>query len=168
MMFLLRAAFWVGLVLVLLPTGSKKQTIEGPQVNVADAATAATAAVADMSQFCSRRPDTCAIGSRIATMLGHRAKAGAAMVYDFVAQRGEPDAKKNGTPTRDSPVAEQRAAEGVDTTGSIRRMLSHVVPAALLQRSRPTQSQDTLSSSDRQSAWRAPVVQETQIAATAH
>lgn len=169
MMFLLRATFWLGLVLVLLPTGPKKQDIKEPQVNIADAASAATSAVADLSQFCTRRPDTCAVGSRIAAALGQRAKAGAVMVYDLIAQRSDTDTKEDKVaPARHDGVAEARAAQNADTTGSIgARILSAVMPAALMPRPRPGQSQDTLTTSDRQSAWRRPAGPQTQVAAAA-
>src|SRR5690606_3672600 len=86
-MFLLKAAFWLGLVLVLLPTGSKKQTDNAPQINAVEAATAATGALADLSQFCSRRPETCTVGSQVASVLAQRAQDGAVMVYEFVTER---------------------------------------------------------------------------------
>jgi hypothetical protein len=86
MMFLVRMAFWLTLVLVLLPSG-RSEPVEGPQVGAADAVSAASATVSDMRQFCSRQPDACALGSQAVTALGHRAQAGAKMIYDFVTAR---------------------------------------------------------------------------------
>ena len=56
MFFLLRMAFWLGLVLVLLPRDKTPESEKLPQIGVADAVQAATAAVSDMSQFCKRQP----------------------------------------------------------------------------------------------------------------
>jgi hypothetical protein len=89
MMFLLRVAFWMGLVLVLLPTGGS-EPVRGPSVGAADAVTAASAAVSDMRSFCSRQPDACTVGSQAAVSLGHRAQAGAKMLYEFLTERFGP------------------------------------------------------------------------------
>ena len=37
-----------------------------------------------MRQFCERQADACTIGSQAATALGHRAQAGAKMLYEFL------------------------------------------------------------------------------------
>ncbi|MPZ56941.1 MAG: hypothetical protein GEU91_10695 [Rhizobiales bacterium] len=172
MMFLLKAAFWLGLVLVLLPTGSKKQAIDEPQIKAAEAASAATAAVFDLSQFCTRQPGTCAVGSQVATILGQRAQAGAIMVYEFVTERREASKDRNDiVPVRHTPVAEGRGMDRSDTTtGSIGTNGSPaVIPAALVPRPRPAQSHDTLTATDRRAIWRTPELrQETQLRAAAH
>jgi hypothetical protein len=165
MMFLLKAAFWLGLVLVLLPTGTKKHAVDEPQISAAEAATAATGAVADVSQFCTRRPETCSVGSQVGTILAQRAQAGAAMVYEFITERREaaPD-KHEVIPVR------HRSAEGgkpdrSDTTGSIgANGLPAVIPAALMPRPRPTRSHDTLTATDRNPGWRKPeLLQEARL-----
>jgi hypothetical protein len=87
MMFLIRMAFWLGLVLALLP--SFVSSPSPPAATHADfspleAASAATATVSDMRQFCTRQPDACAVGAQAVTAFGQRAQTGAKMVYDFV------------------------------------------------------------------------------------
>src|SRR5450432_3815389 len=49
MFFLLRMAFWLGLVLVLLPRDKTPQSDKLPQLGTSEAVSAATAAVSDMS-----------------------------------------------------------------------------------------------------------------------
>jgi len=90
MFFLIRMAFWSSVVLVLLPTGGSKPT-EAPrsQVGALEAVSAASATVSDMSHFCARQPEACAVGSQAAITLGQRAQAGAKMVYDFLNERME-------------------------------------------------------------------------------
>lgn len=93
MFFLLRMAFWLGLVLVLLPT-DKSQDVDktaAPQVGAADAISAATAAVSDMTQFCTRQPGACAVGGQAATVIGHRAQAGAKKLYNMITEKRPPD-----------------------------------------------------------------------------
>ena len=86
MFFLLRVAFWLTIVLALLPSGNSKP---GAQANVGatDAVAAAGAAVSDMSGFCDRQPEACVVGAQAAVAIGQRAQAGAKMVYEFISDR---------------------------------------------------------------------------------
>src|ERR1700742_3694165 len=93
MFFLLRMAFWLGLVLVLLPLGSSQQVPSsdvGTTVGATDAISAASATVGDLRQFCTRQPDACTVGSHVATALGYKAQAGAKMLYDFLTEQMAP------------------------------------------------------------------------------
>jgi hypothetical protein len=87
MLFLLRVAFWLTVVLALLPYGSSRPIASGPQVGAVDAVVAASAAVSDVSGFCSRQPGACAVGANAAVAIGQRAQAGAKMVYEFINDR---------------------------------------------------------------------------------
>jgi hypothetical protein len=87
MFFLLRMAFWLTIVLVLLPTGSTAPQASAPQIDAADAVVAAGAAVSDMGGFCDRQPEACKVGAQAAAVIGQRAQAGASMVYDFIHER---------------------------------------------------------------------------------
>lgn len=84
MFFLLRVAFWLTVVLVLLPTGSPRTDAPAVQVGAVDAVTAASAAVSDVTGFCDRQPEACVVGTQAAVAIGHRAQAGAKMVYEFL------------------------------------------------------------------------------------
>lgn len=90
MFFLMRMAFWLGLVLVLLPTDPTPESEKLPQIGATQAVTAAGAAMSDMSQFCSRQPAACEVGSQAATVIGHRAQAGARKVYQMITDK-KPD-----------------------------------------------------------------------------
>jgi hypothetical protein len=87
MLFLLRVAFWLTVVLALLPYGSSRPITTGPQVGAVDAVVAASAAVSDVSGFCNRQPGACAVGANAAAAIGQRAQAGAKMVYEFINDR---------------------------------------------------------------------------------
>jgi len=91
MRFLLRIAFWLGLVLVLLPREKTTESDKAPQVGAAEAVQAATAAVSDMSQFCKRQPAACDVGGQAATMIGHRAQEGARKLYHIITDKKAPD-----------------------------------------------------------------------------
>jgi uncharacterized protein DUF5330 len=128
MRLLLRLGFWLTVILVLLPTGGSQPT---PKVNMSavDAMSAAKATVTDMRSFCERQPEACTVGSQAAVAIGHRAQAGAKMLYEYLnEQLGPHDA--------DAPVS--------TATGKPVPM-----PAA-----RP--SQHTLSPADLAPPWRGP------------
>ncbi|MEI4861269.1 DUF5330 domain-containing protein, partial [Klebsiella pneumoniae] len=56
-----------------------------------DAFSAAKAAVDDMRQFCSRQPEACVVGSSAAVAIGHRAQAGAKLIYEFLSEQLGPN-----------------------------------------------------------------------------
>jgi len=86
MLFLLRMAFWLGVVLVLLPTGGAQRSTTDNQVNATDAISAASATVHDLKGFCGREPNACAVGSQLVTTIGYRAQAGAKMLYELLTE----------------------------------------------------------------------------------
>jgi hypothetical protein len=85
MFFLLRMAFWLGVVCVLLPSGGAKSP--DAQIDATQAMTLAGAAVSDARGFCERQPDACKVGGKVAVALGHKAEAGARTIYDFVSTK---------------------------------------------------------------------------------
>ena len=91
MFFLLRMAFWLGLVLVLLPRDKTPESENLPQIGAAEAVQAATAAVSDMSQFCKRQPAACEVGGQAATAIGQRATDGARKIYQIIIDKKPPD-----------------------------------------------------------------------------
>ncbi|HLG80443.1 MAG TPA: DUF5330 domain-containing protein [Bradyrhizobium sp.] len=113
MFFLLRMAFWLGLVLVLLPREKTPESEKLPQLSVSDAVTAASAAVSDMSQFCKRQPQACEVGGQAATVIGVRAQEGARKIYQTITDKAEnkPDNKSDKKPDADK--------KSPDHTGSI-------------------------------------------------
>ena len=110
MFFLLRMAFWLGLVLVLLPSGASRQP-QGNQVDPSEAISAATATVGDLRQFCARQPDACTVGSHVASQLGSRAQAGARMLYEFVTdnlnRKDSDNAGRDGKPAAERALADK-------------------------------------------------------------
>jgi hypothetical protein len=94
MFFLLRLAFWVGLVLVLLPRDRSPDSDKTPQINASEAISAATAAVNDMSQFCKRQPAACEVGGQAATVIGQRAQGGAKKLYQIITDKPDKSDKR--------------------------------------------------------------------------
>jgi hypothetical protein len=91
MFFLMRVAFWLCIVFVLLPTGGSKPSEQtssaSSDFSIVEAVSAATATVSDMRHFCERQPSACAVGSQAAVAFGQRAQAGAKMVYEMINER---------------------------------------------------------------------------------
>jgi Family of unknown function (DUF5330) len=126
MMFLLRTAFWLAVVLALLPSfGPKAAAPAATGVEATEAVTAASETLGDMIQFCSRQPNACAAGVHLASAIGQRAQAGAKMLYGMV---GDKLAKSEGAGDDSAPASP---------------------PAADLK-----VSQNTLNSADLMPAWR--------------
>ncbi len=127
MMFLLRTAFWLAVVLALLPSfGPKASAPAATGVEATEAVTAASETIGDMFQFCNRQPNACAAGIHLASAISQRAQAGAKMLYGMI---GERFAKSENA--EDSQPANASAAD-------------------------VKMSQNTLTSADLMPAWRGP------------
>jgi hypothetical protein len=101
MMFLLRTAFWLAVMLALLPSFAPKAAAPAATgMEATEAVAAASETLGDVFQFCSRQPNACAAGVHLASAIGQRAQAGAKMLYGMV---GEKLAKSEG-------VAEESAS----------------------------------------------------------
>ena len=116
MFFLLRMAFWLGLVLVLLPREKTPDSGKLPQVGASEAVSAATAAVSDMGQFCKRQPQACEVGGHAATVIGQRAQDGARKLYQIITDK-KSDNKNADTKNTDGKNTDSKKAP--DHTGSI-------------------------------------------------
>jgi len=143
MWFLLRMAFWLGLVLVLLPRDKNAESQKLPQISAQEAVQAATAAVSDMSQFCKRQPSACEVGGQAATVIGARAQEGARKIYQMM-KPAEAD-RKSSDPEKKPTEADKKAP---DHTGSIGG--DDADPTLV-----DVASQDTLTPNDLLADWRA-------------
>ena len=110
MFFLLRMAFWLGLVLVLLPREKTPESDKVPQVGASEAVSAATAAVSDMGQFCKRQPAACEVGGQAATAIGQRAQDGARKLYKIITDKKPVTDKKPDHTSSIDPADDAEAA----------------------------------------------------------
>ena len=127
MFFLLRMAFWLGLVLVLLPREKTPESDKLPQIGASEAVQAATAAVSDMGQFCKRQPTACEVGGQAATVIGVRAQEGARKLYQI--------------------ITDKRSSEHTGSIGGVENADLAAITAPA----------DTLTADDLQAEWRNPV-----------
>jgi len=122
MFFLLRMAFWLGVVCVLLPGSGTKTTSPDAQIDAMQAASFAGAAVSDMRGFCGRQPDACEVGGKVAVAIGHKAEAGARTIYEFISTKmNEKSAPAEKVSAKLLPVAAsgQTTASGTLTSGDL-------------------------------------------------
>jgi Family of unknown function (DUF5330) len=144
MFFLLRMAFWLSVVLMLLPTGSSQpQTANA--VAATDAISAASATVGDLRQFCTRQPDACTVGSQVATELGYKAQAGAKMLYEFLTDT---------LATKNTGALGSRFGRGALDKGALDK--AALEKPAMDQAAFNRASQNTLTTTDLAPAWRGP------------
>ena len=146
MWFLLRLAFWLGLVLVLLPRDKTPESQKLPQISAQEAVQAATAAMSDMSQFCKRQPSACEVGGQAATVIGARAQEGARKLYQMVTDKKPAETDKKSPDSEKKPSETDKKAP--DHTGSIG---GDGGDPALIDMA----SQDTLTPNDLLADWRA-------------
>lgn len=126
MLFLIRTAFWMMIIVLLLPTDERQR---------GEVYGTAQAAVSDIASFCDRNPETCARGKDAFGVFVQKAQFGARMIMDLINDRVEPS---------DEPTP------GQDTRSS---QASSVVERTSFDISA---SRDTLNPEDREEAWSGP------------
>ena len=90
-MFLIRVAFWLGLVVVLLPTDERQQ---------ARLYSAAVATVERVTTFCDRNTQACTAGAEFWATFVRKAEFGARIAVDLVSSGGRKEAEAVPTPVR--------------------------------------------------------------------
>jgi hypothetical protein len=130
MFFLLRMAFWLGVVCLLLPGSGAKSP--DAKIDTNQAMTLASAAVSDARGFCERQPDACVTGGKVAVALGQRAEAGARTLYQFISER-----------LSDKPAVAEKTAQ-------LDKQAAKLVTVS-------DQAHGTLTRNDMQPAWHPPV-----------
>jgi hypothetical protein len=156
MRFLLRMAFWLGVVAVLLPRDGTGPA-SSAQISATDAMSAATATVGDMRQFCERQPDACNVGSQAAVALEDRAKAGAKRLYDMFNERLA--ANDNDRAIAVSSTKSAEAPVPLPAPRPTQRASTPAMPNVARnapQGTTPTVSQHTLTPADMAPAWQGP------------
>lgn len=133
MMFLIRAAFWLMIIVLLLPTDEdQRNKVYGT----------AEAAVRDLATFCDRNPDTCTTGRDAFQVLVHKAEFGARMLMGFIKEQSGGEAVSGDAAWNESASDEPALSEPRSTP---------IAPASW-----DHGSQDTLNPEDREAAWGGP------------
>lgn len=93
--FLLKVAFWLSLVILLIPADESETSklADGRSLSIIEAYGLAQAAYDDAKGFCGRNPEACATGTVAAATFGAKARTGARWVYSWF----DPSAKQAAT-----------------------------------------------------------------------
>jgi hypothetical protein len=134
MLFLLRFAFWIMLICLLLP-GSR----EDNRRLIASAGKT----VADVRGFCGRNPDVCDDARTMMTTLLSRLRSGTELLQVWLADEGKKDQTRIGEPLEEGNAHEPRVQD------------SGYPPQSTSPRPTP-QWRDSLGPADRQMPWRGP------------
>ena len=129
MLFLLRTAFWLMIIVLLLPTDERQRS---------EVYGTAQAAVHDLATFCDRNPETCAKGKDAFGVLVQKAQFGARMLIDLI----------NGTKS----AGEGEGGTGIQDPEQNSGTNFPYEPSRLGSDG----SQDTLNPDDRDEAWGGP------------
>ena len=84
-MFLLRAAFWLSIVVLFIP-GNPATDSPPPRVTMMEYLFAGRAVVADLSNFCERNPDVCVTGGAAWDVFSDKAQNGARLLYRYMSE----------------------------------------------------------------------------------
>jgi len=133
MLFLLRTAFWLMIIVLLLPTDERQRS---------EVYGTAQAAVHDLATFCDRNPETCAKGKDAFGVLVQKAQFGARMLIDLINGTKSAGEGEGGTGLQD-PEQYPEQNSGTNFPYEPSRLGSDG-------------SQDTLNPDDRDEAWGGP------------
>jgi uncharacterized protein DUF5330 len=150
MFFLLRMAFWLGVVCVLFSVGGKSTSPEA-QIDASQAVTLASAAVSDVRGFCERQPDACETGGKVAVALGHKAEAGARTLYEFITAKLRERAEKTDVKADGKSIPASAAGKSNNLSNSLSNNLGNTGTTGSLGHT------GTLTPADMAPAWHAPV-----------
>lgn len=139
-MFLIRTAFWLSVVILLLPAERATDGADGQQSNTQISASevfsAARATLSDVSSICERSPEVCVAGRAAAETFTNKARYGAQLLMDYVAEEGA-----TAPATSPASVPPSNAAFPAPASNA-------AIPAP--------SSQNTLSQRDLQPGWEGP------------
>ncbi len=88
MRFIIRTAFWLTLIFLLLPSDPDAGP-DAPRVSLMEALDAVRGTVADLSQFCVRNPDLCETGGEIVQVVAEKARYGLDQIQAMLDGEGE-------------------------------------------------------------------------------
>jgi hypothetical protein len=88
-MFLLRMAFWLSIVVALIPVNPEDLSAGQRPVTTFETLGAAQAVVSDLAGFCERNVNACATGREVFAQFGAKARTGLRYVAAWVEKDGE-------------------------------------------------------------------------------
>ena len=152
-MFLVRSAFWLSVVILLLPAenAEKNSKLGEAQTNVTagQAMVAAQTTVSDLSGFCQRNQTACATGKAAVDTFIRKAQYGASLLNNWVSGVSSANAS-SAKPADRSAYFEPMTHNKVKLTGKNRQQIQ------LADKAR--RSQQTLTKEDLSPSWGGPKI----------
>lgn len=117
MRFIVKAAFWLGLVAFLLPFGSASRETSA-NITFFGTLAGAQEALQDLTGFCGRAPQACATGREFAVFAGERIGDGIRMAYALVDDRAARPKGPSPAPSEVSPPIAGTASSAAAASGA--------------------------------------------------
>ena len=92
-MFLLRTAFWLGLVIAFIPVNPEDLKEGQRPVSPLETIGLAKTVVSDVASFCERNTQSCETGGQLFSQIGVKAREGARIAYTWLDERYGEDAE---------------------------------------------------------------------------
>ncbi len=109
-MFLIRAAFWLTLVIAFIPVNPEDLEEGQRAVSTGETMVAAQALLADLASFCERNEDACVTGKELFAQFGAKAKTGARGFYEYLGEEAQGE----------TPAAPAEGSADQTNTGSVK------------------------------------------------
>jgi hypothetical protein len=150
-MFLIRTAFWLIILILLLPTNEQQQS---------EVYGTAQAAVKDVSGFCERNPNVCDMGKDAFDVFVQKAQFGGEMLMAFIKEQTGVASDHAAAPATDDSAAPADSApepSGLDRSSAAGIGSWSVAPVTVDPVSATdATSQSTLRNDDLRPAWNGP------------
>jgi hypothetical protein len=145
-MFFVRAAFWIFLILLLMPTNDREK---------ADFYTAASRTLSDLGSFCTRNPDVCDSTGAIVESLLRKVRNTVDMLEEMVTPE---QSRANAVPVQRPNESQHRPQRGAGERGDRAERGDRVNRGDRAEMIAPasSRSQNTLRPEDLRPTWRGP------------
>jgi hypothetical protein len=87
MKFLIKAVFWLGVVVFFLPVPDAERSKDTAHVSTVDAIAFLSTAYSDVKGFCARNPNACVTGSIAMQHFGEKAQYGSKILHKFISDK---------------------------------------------------------------------------------
>ena len=87
MKFLIKAAFWLGIVVFFLPVPESERSKNTQYVSSVDAIGFLSTAYSDIKGFCARNPNACVTGNAAVQNWGVKAQYGSKILHEFISNK---------------------------------------------------------------------------------
>lgn len=151
MFFLLRTAFWLSLVIMLIPADASTGDGDETHISTLQALGAAQQTYVDMTRFCERNEVACETGGAALATFGAKARTGARMIYQYLDPEGR---------SPDDAGVQATATGSIGGSGERAPMVSEYPAEPAAAAAGQPLDTGTLTARDRAPVWTPPLPQD--------